>query len=43
MNEVSGLALDDKFDDIKKLIDAGKEKGYLTYDQVNDLIPGDVH
>jgi RNA polymerase primary sigma factor len=42
-NEVGGLALDDKFDDIKKLIDAGKEKGYLTYDQVNDLIPGDVH
>ena len=37
------MALDDKFDDIKKLIDAGKEKGYLTYDQVNDLIPGDVH
>src|SRR5208283_2924869 len=32
-----------KFDDIKKLIDAGKEKGYLTYDQVNDLIPQDVH
>src|SRR5579859_4060233 len=37
------LALDDKYEDIKKLIDAGKEKGYLTYDQVNDLIPGDVH
>ena len=37
------MALEDKFDDIKKLIDAGKEKGYLTYDQVNDLIPGDVH
>jgi len=36
------LALEDKFDDIKKLIDAGKEKGYLTYDQVNDLIPGDI-
>jgi len=32
------LALEDKYDDIKKLIDAGKEKGYLTYDQVNDLI-----
>jgi len=41
-NEVLGLALEDKFDDIKKLIDAGKEKGYLTYDQVNDLIPGDI-
>jgi RNA polymerase primary sigma factor len=37
------LALEDKFDDIKKLIDTGKEKGYLTYDQVNDLIPHDVH
>jgi len=36
------LALDDKYDDIKKLIDTGKEKGYLTYDQVNDLIPQDV-
>ena len=30
-------------DDIKKLIDAGKEKGYLTYNEVNDLIPHDVH
>ena len=36
------MALEDKYDDIKKLIDAGKEKGYLTYDQVNDLIPQDV-
>ena len=37
------MALDDKYDDIKKLIDAGKEKGYLTYDEVNDLIPHDMH
>src|SRR5512142_2305065 len=37
------LALDDKYDDIKKLIDVGKEKGYLTYNEVNDLIPHDVH
>ncbi len=36
------MAIEDKFDDIKKLIDTGKEKGYLTYDQVNDLIPQDV-
>ena len=36
------MALDDKYDEIKKLIDTGKEKGYLTYDQVNDLIPQDV-
>ena len=37
------MALDDKYDDIKKLIDTGKEKGYLTYSEVNDLIPHDVH
>ncbi|HEX8814590.1 MAG TPA: sigma-70 family RNA polymerase sigma factor, partial [Terriglobales bacterium] len=37
------MALDDKYEDIKKLIDTGKEKGYLTYDQVNELIPHDVH
>jgi RNA polymerase primary sigma factor len=30
-------------DAITKLIDAGKEKGYLTYNEVNDLIPHDVH
>ena len=30
-------------DDIKTLIDARKEKGYLTYNEVNDLIPHDVH
>jgi RNA polymerase primary sigma factor len=30
-------------DDIKRLIDAGTEKGYLTYNEVNDLIPHDVH
>src|SRR5579872_5619028 len=39
----SALALDDKYDDIKKLIDVGKEKGYLTYNEVNDLIPHDMH
>jgi hypothetical protein len=30
-------------DDITKLVDAGKEKGYLTYNEVNDLIPHDIH
>ena len=37
------LALNDKFDDIQKLIDTGKEKGYLTYGEVNDLLPHDIH
>jgi RNA polymerase primary sigma factor len=29
--------------DIAKLVDSGKEKGYLTYGEVNDLIPHDVN
>ena len=37
------MAIDEKYDELQKLIDVGKEKGYLTYDQVNDLLPGDVH
>ena len=31
------------FEDITKLIDAGKEKDYLTHNEMNDLIPHDVH
>ena len=38
------MAIEDKYeDDIQNLIEAGKEKGYLTYNEVNDLIPGDMH
>jgi RNA polymerase primary sigma factor len=28
--------------EVKKLIDLGKEKGYLTYDDVNDMLPAEV-
>ncbi len=38
------LAIDDKFeDDIHSLIDTGKEKGYLTYGDVNDMLPEDMN
>ena len=38
------MPIDDKYEaDIQKLIDAGKEKGYLTYNEVNDLLPGDMN
>ena len=30
-------------DDITKFVDAGKEKEYLTYNEVNDLIPHVIH
>ena len=33
----------DKFeDDIQNLIDTGKEKGYLTYGDVNDMLPEEI-
>ncbi|MGA9719095.1 MAG: RNA polymerase sigma factor RpoD [Acidobacteriaceae bacterium] len=38
------MAIEDKFeDDIQKLMDQGKEKGYLTYGEVNDLLPDNMH
>ena len=37
------MAIEDKFeDDITNLIETGKEKGYLTYGDVNDMIPDDL-
>ena len=37
------MAINDKFeDDIEKLIDTGKEKGYLTYTDVNEMMPEDM-
>ena len=37
------MAINDKFeDDIEKLIDTGKEKGYLTYGDVNEMMPEDM-
>jgi RNA polymerase primary sigma factor len=37
------LAIDDKFEhDIDSLIEVGKEKGYLTYGDVNDMLPEEM-
>ena len=30
-------------EDLQKLIEAGKEKGFLTYSEVNEMLPGDVN
>ena len=38
------MAIDDKYeDDIQKLMDQGREKGYLTYGEVNDLLPDNMN
>jgi RNA polymerase primary sigma factor len=35
--------LEEKYDDsVQKLIDIGKEKGYLLYDEVSDLLPPEI-
>jgi RNA polymerase primary sigma factor len=37
------LAIDEKFEhDIDSLIEVGKEKGYLTYGDVNDMLPEEI-
>jgi len=36
------MADEPKLQELDKLIAKGKEKGYLTYDEVNDGLPSDI-
>jgi RNA polymerase primary sigma factor len=36
-------ALEEKYDQVRQLINMGKERGYLLYDEVNDILPAEVH
>ena len=36
------MGLEEKYDEVQKLIDIGKEKGYLLYDEVSDLLPPEI-
>ncbi|HTP36111.1 MAG TPA: RNA polymerase sigma factor RpoD [Candidatus Acidoferrales bacterium] len=36
------MALDDKFDGLQRLVQMGKEKGYVLYDEVSEVLPGDI-
>jgi len=36
------LSIEEKYDEIRALIALGKEKGYLLYDEVNELLPADI-
>ena len=35
--------IEEKYEQIRSLIVLGKERGYLLYDEVNDLLPPDMH
>ena len=37
------VALEEKYDQVRQLIAMGKERGYLLYDEVNDILPAEVH
>ena len=36
------MGLEDKYDQVMALINLGKKKGYLLYDEVSDLLPSEV-
>jgi RNA polymerase primary sigma factor len=37
------LVIEGKYDQVRRLINMGKERGYLLYDEVNDMLPAEVH
>src|SRR6187551_1587409 len=36
------LSIEEKYDEVRQLITIGKEKGYLLYEEVNELLPADI-
>jgi RNA polymerase primary sigma factor len=36
------VAIDDKFDGLQRLVELGKEKGYVLYDEVSEVLPNDL-
>ena len=37
------MGIEDKYEGVKHLISIGREKGYLMYDEVNELLPDEVN
>jgi len=37
------LAIEEKYDQVRTLIATGKERGYLLYDEINDVLPAEIH
>ena len=36
------MSIEDKYDEVRQLVNIGKEKGYLLYDEVNELLPSEI-
>src|ERR671922_1011708 len=40
--ESTGMSEEPKLEELDRLISMGKQKGFLTYDEVNDALPSDI-
>src|SRR6266550_1068630 len=40
--DVGDLSIEEKYDEVRQLINIGKEKGYLLYDEVNEMLPSEI-
>src|SRR5471030_3438477 len=36
------MSIEEKYDEVRQLINIGKEKGYLLYDEINELLPAEI-
>ena len=36
------MSIEERYDEVRQLITVGKEKGYLLYDEVNELLPSEI-
>ncbi len=36
------MSIEEKYDEVRQLITVGKEKGYLLYDEVNEMLPSEI-
>src|SRR3954453_14677725 len=36
------MSIEEKYDEVRQLINVGKEKGYLLYDEVNEALPSEI-
>ena len=43
MEGILGLAIEEKYEQVRQLIGIGRERGYLLYDEMNDILPPEIH
>ena len=41
-HEDERMSIEEKYDEVRQLINIGKEKGYLLYEEVNELLPVEI-